>query len=122
MKRDYYDVLEIDRNASQDEIKKAYRRLAKKHHPDTNPDKKTEGEKFKEISEAYEILADPDKRSNYDRFGHAAVRDAFGGGGFSWDDFTHFGDIEDIFGTNIFNMFALILSKGNFAARLRAEP
>jgi molecular chaperone DnaJ len=104
VKRDYYEVLGIDQNASQDEIKKAYRRLAKKYHPDTNPDKKTAGEEFKEISEAYEILADPDKRSNYDRFGHAAVRDAFGRGGFSWGDFTHFGDIEDIFGRDFFGM------------------
>lgn len=104
MKRDYYDVLGVDRNASQDEIKKAYRRLAKKYHPDINPDKKAAGEKFKEISGAYEILADPSKRSNYDMFGHSAVRDAFGRGGFSWGDFTHFGDIEDLFGRDFFGM------------------
>ncbi|MDD4898646.1 MAG: molecular chaperone DnaJ [Methanocellales archaeon] len=102
MKRDYYEILGIDKNASQEEIKKAYRRLAKKYHPDINLDKKEKGEKFKEISEAYEILADPDKRSNYDRFGHAAVQDAFGRGGFSWGDFTHFGDIEDLFGRDFF--------------------
>ncbi len=102
MKRDYYEILGIDKNASQEEIKKAYRRLAKKYHPDINLDKKEAGEKFKEISEAYEILADPDKRSNYDMFGHAAVQDAFGRGGFSWGDFTHFGDIEDLFGKDFF--------------------
>ncbi|HIH37179.1 MAG TPA: molecular chaperone DnaJ [Methanocellales archaeon] len=102
MKRDYYEILGIDKNASQEEIKKAYRRLAKKYHPDINLDKKETGEKFKEISEAYEVLADPDKRSNYDRFGHAAVQDAFGRGGFSWGDFTHFGDIEDLFGRDFF--------------------
>ncbi|MDI6639706.1 MAG: molecular chaperone DnaJ [Methanocellales archaeon] len=102
MKRDYYDVLGVDRNASQEEIKKAYRRLAKKYHPDVNPDKKAAEENFKEISEAYEVLADPSKRANYDMFGHAAVRDIFGRGGFSWRDFTHFGDIEDLFGRDFF--------------------
>lgn len=104
-KRDYYEVLEISRTASQDEIKKAYRKLALKHHPDRNPDKKAEAEeKFKELSEAYEVLSDADKRARYDRYGHEGVKSAFSSSGFSWNDFTHFNDIEDIFG-DIFSSF-----------------
>ena len=88
-KRDYYEVLGVEKSASQDEIKKAYRKLAKKYHPDMNKDNKEEAEeKFKEISEAYEVLADPDKRSKYDRFGHAGLEGAFGADGFNWNDFT----------------------------------
>jgi len=98
-KRDYYEVLGVDRGASEDDIKKAYRRLAKKYHPDLNKDDpKVAEEKFKEISEAYEVLADKDKRSAYDRYGFRGVSDSFGSQGFQWDDFTHFGDIRDIFG------------------------
>ncbi|MFQ6061127.1 MAG: DnaJ domain-containing protein, partial [Thermoplasmata archaeon] len=106
VKRDYYDILGVDRNASQKEIKSAYRRLAKKYHPDMNKDNpKAAAEKFKEISEAYEVLADKDKRARYDRFGHAGVESTFGAGGFTWSDFTHFRDIEDIFGRDFFNDF-----------------
>lgn len=98
-KRDYYEVLGIARNASGDEIKQAYRRLAKKHHPDLNPEKRKEAEeKFKEISEAYEILMDPEKKRLYDQFGHEGVSQTFRSGGFTWDDFTHFTDLEDILG------------------------
>jgi molecular chaperone DnaJ len=94
--RDYYDVLGISKNATQEEIKKAYRRLARKYHPDVNKDNKKEAEqKFKEISEAYEVLMDPDKRARYDRFGKEGVQ--FESGQFTWRDFTHQADIEDIF-------------------------
>lgn len=96
-KRDYYTILGVDRGASKEEIKRAYRRLAKKYHPDLNKDNPKEAEeKFKEVSEAYEVLSDPTKQTNYDRFGHAGVD--FGPGGFDWSHFTRFGDIEDIFG------------------------
>lgn len=99
-KRDYYEVLGVSKNASQDEIKKAYRKLALKYHPDrVAPDaKKDAEERFKEVSEAYEVLSDPQKRSTYDQFGHAGMEGAFRGGGFGWQDFTHFEDLEDIFG------------------------
>ncbi|OYT53865.1 MAG: molecular chaperone DnaJ [Candidatus Altiarchaeales archaeon ex4484_2] len=100
-KRDYYEVLGIKKGASKTEIKKAYRRLARKYHPDVNKESDAE-EKFKEISEAYEVLADKDKRANYDRFGHAGAREGFTGGGFSWNDFSHFDDISDIFGRDFF--------------------
>ncbi len=100
-KRDYYEVLGVDKNASVDDIKKAYRRLAKKYHPDLNPDDREGAEaKFKEASEAYEILSDPEKRSRYDQFGHAGVDPnmsaGYGSGGFGgFDDF----DLGDIFGS-----------------------
>ena len=96
-KREYYTILGVDREATKDDIKRAYRRLAKKHHPDLNKGNPKEAEeKFKEVSEAYEVLSDPQKRVNYDRFGRAGVD--FGPGGFDWSDFTRFGDVEDIFG------------------------
>jgi len=97
-KRDYYEVLEINKNATDDEIKKSYRRLAKKYHPDLNKGDKSAEEKFKEISEAYEILMDKNKRSNYDKYGHAGTNNQFGREGFEWSNFTHFSDLEDIFG------------------------
>lgn len=90
-KRDYYEVLGVSRSATDDDLKKAYRKLAKKYHPDTNPGDKSAEAKFKEASEAYAILSDPDKRRQYDQFGHAAFNGA-GGSGFS--DF----DMRDIFG------------------------
>jgi molecular chaperone DnaJ len=78
MAKDYYEVLGLDKNASEDDIKKAYRHLAKKWHPDANPDNKKEAEeKFKEIGEAYSVLSDPQKKKNYDQFGSA---EGFGGG------------------------------------------
>jgi molecular chaperone DnaJ len=99
MKKDYYEILGVSRNASSEEIKKAYRNLAKKWHPDMNPDNKKEAEeKFKEISEAYEVLMDPQKRQLYDNYGHEGVSQTFRGGGFSWDDFSHFDDLQDILG------------------------
>ncbi len=95
-KRDYYEVLGVTRNASEADIKKAYRKLALKYHPDKNPDDKDAEEKFKEAAEAYEVLSDSEKRSRYDQFGHAGMGGAggFGGGGMNMDDiFSQFGDI-----------------------------
>ena len=91
-KRDYYEVLNVSRNAGEDEIKKAYRKLAIKYHPDKNPDNKAAEEKFKEATEAYEVLRDSEKRSRYDRFGHAGLEGMMGAGGFD------FGNFEDIVG------------------------
>jgi molecular chaperone DnaJ len=91
-KRDYYDVLGVDRGASASEIKKAFRRVAMKHHPDRNPDNKQSEDKFKEAQEAYEVLSDDDKKANFDRFGHASPNQGAGGG-------AGFGDIfGDVFG------------------------
>ena len=98
-KRDYYDVLGISRNASDQEIKSAYRKLALQHHPDRNPGNKEAEEKFKEAAEAYSVLSDPQKRVNYDRFGHAGVGAGAGFGGFDPNVFSDFSDIlGDIFG------------------------
>ena len=100
-KRDYYEVLGVNKNASDDEIKKAYRQLAKKYHPDANPGDKTAEENFKEASEAYAVLSDQDKRRKYDQFGHSAFNGAGGAGGFDFNDFDMgdiFGDFGDIFG------------------------
>ena len=104
-KRDYYEVLGVDKNASEDEIKKAYRKLAKKYHPDLNPGDKEAEEKFKEANEAYEVLSDAEKKAKYDRFGHAGVDPNYGaggagyGGGFNGQGFDF--DLGDIF-SNIF--------------------
>ena len=96
-KRDYYEILGIAKDSDERTIKKAYRKLARKHHPDASKESPEIAEKkFKEISEAYEVLADEDKKSRYDRFGHKGVD--FDGGGFSWDQFSRGGDISDIFG------------------------
>lgn len=106
-KRDYYEVLGISKNASKAEIKKAYRKMARKHHPDMNKENQKEAEeKFKEISEAYEVLIDDQKKANYDRFGHAGLQGSWGGSGFDWNNFTHFGDVEDIFGRAFSDLFS----------------
>ena len=99
-KRDYYDILGVTKNASADEIKKSYRRLAMKYHPDRNKDDADAETKFKEAKEAYEVLKDADKRASYDRFGHEGVRGGPAGGGFSAEGFGDiFGDVfGDIFG------------------------
>ena len=101
-KRDYYEVLGVSKGATDDEIKKAYRKLARKYHPDLNKDNPEAAEKFKEIGEAYEILSDKDKRARYDQFGFAGVDPNYGagqgggfGGGFGFEDV----DLGDIFGS-----------------------
>lgn len=115
-KRDYYEVLGVDKNADEATIKKAYRQMAKKYHPDLNPGDKEAEAKFKEVNEAYEVLSDSEKKARYDQFGHAGVDPNFGagggnpyGGGFSGD----FGDLGDIF-SSIFG--------GGFGGGRRANP
>lgn len=114
-KRDYYEILGVDRNADEQTIKKAFRKLALKYHPDRNPDDKDAEKKFKELNEAYEVLSNPEKRKMYDQFGHAGVngngQGGFGGG------FSGFGGFEDIFG-DIFDMFGGGFSSG----KRRAGP
>ncbi len=108
-KRDYYEILGVDKGASKDEIKKAYRKIAIKYHPDKNPDDKEAEEKFKEAAEAYEVLSNNEKRQRYDRFGHQGVGGAgggFGGGGMNMDDiFSQFGDIFGGGGGSPFDSF-----------------
>lgn len=103
--KDYYKILGVERDATADQIKKAYRKLAVKYHPDRNMDNVDESEeKFKELSEAYEVLSDPNKRAAYDRYGYEGVRSQFHGGGFDWGDFHHASEFEDLFG-NLFGSF-----------------
>jgi len=97
-KKDYYEVLGINRDAEQEEIKKAYRKLTRQHHPDKNPDDPQAAEKFKELTEAYKVLSDPHKRAQYDRYGHAGMEGAdFGDHGDFSQDFSGFEDIFDMF-------------------------
>jgi len=107
-KRDYYEVLGLQKGASEDEIKKAYRRLAKENHPDLHPDDKACEARFKEIGEAYAVLSDPEKRAKYDQFGHAAFDPTAGGGTYSGD----FSGFSDIFG-DIFGGFGDIFGGGS---------
>ncbi|MCI4343270.1 MAG: molecular chaperone DnaJ [Thermoplasmata archaeon] len=102
-KKDYYEVLGLAKTASPDDIKSAYRRLARQYHPDVAKDNpKVAEERFKEISEAYEVLANPDTRTRYDQRGFEAVEPNFGPGGFGWQNFTHQGDLEDLLSSNPF--------------------
>jgi molecular chaperone DnaJ len=118
-KRDYYEILGVGKAASTDEIKKAYRKVAMQYHPDRNPGDKAAEEKFKEAAEAYEVLSDVDKKSQYDRYGHAGVssngRGGYGGGMNMEDIFSQFGDIfgDDIFG----NFFGGQRTRGGQRAR-----
>ena len=101
-KRDYYEVLGVDKSASEDEIKRAYKKMARKYHPDLNPDNKEAEEKFKEVNEAYEVLSDSDKKARYDQFGFAGVDSNYGagaGGGAYGAGGFDFGDLGDIFGS-----------------------
>src|SRR3977135_2588047 len=98
-KRDYYEILGVARGCTAEDLKTAYRKLAKEHHPDRNPGDHTAEHKFKELSEAYEVLKDPDKRSAYDRFGHAAFENGGRGQGGGFDFSASFTDVfDDLFG------------------------
>lgn len=96
-KRDYYEILGLSREGSPEAVKKAYRKLALKYHPDKNQGNKDAEEKFKEVSEAYEVLSDSKKRVLYDQYGHDGMQSTFSGEGFNWSDFTHFDEFGDIF-------------------------
>lgn len=99
-KRDYYEVLGVDKSVNDDDLKKAYRKAAKKYHPDLHPGDKEAEKNFKEVNEAYEVLSDKEKRARYDQFGHAGVDPNFGaGGGGGFGGFGDFGDLGDIFGS-----------------------
>jgi len=117
-KKSYYEILGVSKDATEKEIKKAYRRLAKQYHPDIyKGDKKEAEEKFKEISEAYEVLVDKDKRAKYDQIGERVVDETFGPEGFKWTDFSHYRDVEDIFGSAIFDSFFGSAASPGFASR-----
>ena len=117
-KRDFYEVLGVDKNADAGTIKRAYYKLAKQYHPDTNPGDKVAEEKFKEANEAYEVLSDPDKKAKYDQFGHAAFDPSMGGGdyGGGFGGFGDFGDLGDILGGMFGGAF------GGGSARRRNGP
>ena len=123
MKRDYYEVLGVSKSVNTDDLKKAYRKLAMQYHPDRNPGDKEAEVKFKEASEAYEVLSDEKKKSLYDQFGHEGVRSQFGGGGFDFGrDFTHAQDIDlqDILGSFFGGQFNF--SGGGRRPRQQRDP
>src|ERR1700678_1985332 len=103
-KRDYYEILGLPRGSSPEEMKKAYRKLAVQFHPDKNPGDKKAEDRFKELSEAYEVLSDPQKKQMYDQFGHAANAGGAGGGGFDFSQGFN-GSINDIFGDIFGDLF-----------------
>ncbi len=119
-KRDYYEVIGLNRGASDDEIKKAYRKLAKKYHPDLNPNDKEAEAKFKEINEAYEVLSDKDKRARYDQFGHAGVDPSYGAGASGGSPFGDDIDLGDIF-SSFFGGFGGARRQANPNARRRGS-
>ena len=132
---DYYKILGVERNATEQEIKKAYRKLALKYHPDRNPGKKDAEEKFKEINEAYQVLSDPQKRARYDQLGESYSRYQQNGGapgGFPWEEWVNqaqgnpggvrveYGDIEDLFGGGFSDFFSQIF--GGMGGRAGPQP
>lgn len=119
-KRDYYEVLGVDKNADESAIKSAYRKLAKKYHPDMNPGDQEAEKKFKEASEAYAVLSDADKRRKYDQFGHAAFEQGGGGGGFGGFDFSG-ADMGDIFGDIFGDLFGGGRSRRNSNGPMRGS-
>ena len=112
-KRDYYEVLGVDKSAGEDEIKKAYRKMAKKYHPDLHPNDAEAEKSFKEVNEAYEVLSDSEKKARYDQFGHAGVDPNFNAGGGGFGGFGDFGDLGDLFGS---------FFGGGFGGGRRANP
>ena len=114
-KRDFYDVLGINNEADEKSIKSAYRKLAMANHPDRNPDDDVAAERFREASEAYEVLKDPQKRAAYDRLGHAAFEQNAGGGGFGGGGFGGGGGFSDIFE----QMFSEFSGGGNGGGQAR---
>ncbi len=121
MARDYYEILGVSRNATDDELKKSYRQIAMKYHPDKNPGNKEAEEKFKEAAEAYSVLSDAQKRKTYDQFGHAGLKNSgfggaqgFGGGGFGFDPFDIF---REVFGGGGFGGFEDFFGGGNRRSR-----
>ena len=121
MAEDYYNILGISKNASADDIKKGYRKKALKYHPDRNQGNKEAEETFKQISEAYEVLSDPEKKKLYDVYGAEGVKQTFSPGGFQWSDFTHADEFSDIF-ENVFggNIFEQLFGGGGGARRTRS--
>ena len=124
-KRDYYEILGVSKGASESEIKKAYRKMALKYHPDKNPDDKVAEEKFKEAAEAYEVLSSPEKKQRYDQFGHAGIGGASGGGfggGMNMEDiFSQFGDIFGGGGGGFESFFGGSGNAGRRRVKMRSE-